>query len=301
PNFGTNGDLTGNPWWGPFPPNIQVVGAENGITPHSGTNMARGVGFTGPADFDQDYFNLGYRLNNTNGGFGFTGNYFLDWWFYDAVGQGTNGSATNYCDYIALGNYGAVPINTDAPANDSAGNSVSQRMSIGATSNESAGYDSTKYQMRFIGIPGYNGGGWANLPNVRSVGWHHARMEVLPPLGDGTSDAAFYCDDMVNPAFRGNTINNTVNVIELNGRFGTISAYFDDITFDVLPPPTLSISQVGTNVVVTWANSFILQSNTDLTGNTPFSDVLDGNNNYVTSPYTNSLAAGSQMYFRLRN
>src|SRR5581483_1576899 len=160
PNFGTNGDLTGNPWWGPFPPNIQVVGAENGITPHSGTNMARGVGFTGPADFDQDYFNLGYRLNNTNGGFGFTGNYFLDWWFYDAVGQGTNGSATNYCDYIALGNYGAVPINTDAPANDSAGNSVSQRMSIGATSNESAGYDSTKYQMRFIGIPGYNGGGW---------------------------------------------------------------------------------------------------------------------------------------------
>src|SRR5690349_19418510 len=40
PNEGTNGGA--NPWFGGNPPNIRVVGAENGVTPHGGTNMIRG-------------------------------------------------------------------------------------------------------------------------------------------------------------------------------------------------------------------------------------------------------------------
>src|SRR3982751_4634126 len=62
PNAAPNG--SGNPWFGPAPPNARVVGADstNGptVTPHSGNNMIRG---SAPTDLDQNWYNLAYRLN----------------------------------------------------------------------------------------------------------------------------------------------------------------------------------------------------------------------------------------------
>src|SRR3954468_9661987 len=79
PNAAPNG--SGNPWFGPAPPNGRVVGADstNGptVTPHSGNNMIRG---SAPSDLDQNWYNLAYRLN---GGNPFSGNVQFDWWFYD--------------------------------------------------------------------------------------------------------------------------------------------------------------------------------------------------------------------------
>src|SRR5439155_22833441 len=55
PNAAPNG--SGHPWVGIATlPNIYVVGTEGGVTPHSGTNMIRGL--SGGGDFDQVYYNL---------------------------------------------------------------------------------------------------------------------------------------------------------------------------------------------------------------------------------------------------
>src|SRR4051794_31804241 len=83
-NSGPNGG-PGNGWWGPIAPNLRVVGAELGVTPHSGTNMVRGVAAFNAPEADSDYFNIAYRLNASNV---YSGNILLDWWFYDAVGSG---------------------------------------------------------------------------------------------------------------------------------------------------------------------------------------------------------------------
>src|SRR5882757_7602785 len=63
PNEGPNGGA--NPWFGGNPPNFRVVGAENGVTPHSGTNMVRGC-YNCLYDNDTDLYNLSFR--NAGGG-----------------------------------------------------------------------------------------------------------------------------------------------------------------------------------------------------------------------------------------
>src|SRR3954465_15629661 len=54
PNSAPNG--SGNPWFGPAPPNARVVGIDsfNGpsVSPHSGNNMIRA---SAGADFDQNW------------------------------------------------------------------------------------------------------------------------------------------------------------------------------------------------------------------------------------------------------
>src|SRR3954454_8670535 len=71
PNSAPNG--SGNPWFGPAPPNARVVGTEGAVLPHSGNNMIRG---SAPSDLDQNWYNLAYRLN---GGSPFSGNLQFDW------------------------------------------------------------------------------------------------------------------------------------------------------------------------------------------------------------------------------
>src|SRR4029078_11756783 len=101
PNAAPNG--SGNPWFGPNPPNARVVGVDSGVSPHSGNNMIRGAFVTG-GDLGQNWYNLAYRLN---GGNPFTGNIQFDWWFYDPVGQGAN--SLNFRDYAAVGFYNTAP------------------------------------------------------------------------------------------------------------------------------------------------------------------------------------------------
>src|SRR5437016_1542598 len=53
PNAAPNG--SGNPWFGPAPPNARVVTTEAGVTPFTGVNMIRG---SAPSDLDQNWVNL---------------------------------------------------------------------------------------------------------------------------------------------------------------------------------------------------------------------------------------------------
>jgi hypothetical protein len=227
PNQGMNGDLNGNPWFGPEigGPNCVVVGAENGIKPVSGQQMIRGQAVAG-ADFDQDWFNLAYRLN---GGQPFAENVILDWWFYDPLGAG----GTDFRDYVALAFYDTAPSDKDAPPNYNlnSGFTKIQRLSLGATTQMETGFDANYYQARVAGATdGYDAGGWFNTPIKRAVGWHHGAIRIGPLLADGTNDVFFFIDDTL--ALAHNSVTSYgYNVIEINAKFGSQGGYFDLISF----------------------------------------------------------------------
>ncbi len=299
PNASANGDLAGNPWFGPLPPNLRVITNENGIFPHSGTNMIRGA--YSPQDFDQDWINLAYRFNGSNA---YTGNIRLDWWFYDPIGAaGDNG--TNFQDYAAIGYYNTAPTDTDYPGSGSlnAGPPTQvQRLCLGAASNLSASgnngqYDPNKYQVRVVNADdGYSAqlAGWFNLPTDRSIGWHHGRIVVGPALANSANLVDFYLDDMVNPVFSHNAIlNYGYNVIELNAMFKSVSAYYDDVSFAVVQP-VLSTTRSGSSLTLTWDGTFVLQSAPDVTG--PWTDLPS-----AASPYTYDMTSGPKQFFRVHN
>ena len=137
PNSAANG--SGNPWFGPAPPNARVVGTDsfNGssVSPHSGNNMIRA---SAASDLDQNWYNLAYRQN---GGSAFTGNVQFDWWFYDPIGQGTG--STNFRDYAAVGYYNTAPGTTDYPGTGSlnTGATQIQRLGLGTVNGNAASPD----------------------------------------------------------------------------------------------------------------------------------------------------------------
>src|SRR5258706_4116497 len=181
---GPNSDGSGgaNPWFGSAPPNLRVVNAENGVTPHGGTNMIRGC-YNCLYDNDVDWFNLSYRC--ATGGV-YTGNIAMEWWFYDPLGSLGGG---DYVDYIALGNYSSVPPDTDYDALAWPA-VVSQRLSLGSFALRfNTNIDATRYQARVVGATdGVNASGWFNLTNaVRTVGWHHARVVIGAANGANTT------------------------------------------------------------------------------------------------------------------
>ena len=293
PNQAPNGG-PGNPWFGPVPANGIIVGTEGSISPHSGTQMVRGAN-GGTIQFDQDYYNLAYRLN---GGSVYKGNIRLDWWFYDLNGPGD----TNYRDYVALVDYGSYQSATDQDGSGNPGpsTSINQRLSLGATFLTGADY--TKYQARVVSAddPGIAGtSGWFNTTTTRSVGWHHGRIAVGPTQGTMSApEVAFYIDDMVNPTLVHNAISTIgYNFIEINTQFGTETAYFDDISFAVAQPPKLTATLSGVNVMLTWpGDSYTLQSASVVTG--PYTDV---GASPTASPYSYDTTTNPQQFFRLRN
>ena len=284
PNAAPNG--SGNPWFGPGLPNCDVVGTEGSVTPHSGVNMVRGIA---PNDFDQDYYNLAYRLH---GGNVFLGNVMLDWWFYDPLGSG----GSNFRDYMALVDYLTSDGTTDYSPGGTPGSAINQRFSLGASN--PAGFDNTKYQARVVGATdGLSGAAtWFNLNVTRSVGWHHGRIIVGGKPPTGAPDVSFYIDDMVNPALTHNAMQGTgYNFIEINASFGPTTGYFDDISFGVAIPPNLTITLSGNNAILTWPGfGFTLQSASDVTG--PYTDVTG-----AVSGYGYDTTSGPQQFFRLRN
>jgi hypothetical protein len=285
-NASANGNLLGNPWFGPSPPNARVVGlAETGVTPHSGTNM---LVASAASDFDENWYNLSYRLR---GGQMFYGNFKLDWWFYDPSGPGDN----SYQDYVALGNYGAAPTTTDYPGTGSLnGGSVSQRLSLGESSNQAAGYDSTKYQCRNVNATGYTGG-WNNLSTVRTIGWHHARI-IAGPATNNVATLYFYVDDLVVPAFSQlNANSGGFNVIEINSGYGTTLGYFDDVSFALAVPPNIVATKSGNNLELSWPGGFTLQSASDVKG--PYTDIAAA----PLQTYSYDPTTQPQQFFRLRN
>jgi hypothetical protein len=234
PNSAPNG--SGNPWFGPAPPNARVVGTDtaNGptVSPHSGNNMIRG---SAPGDFDQNWYNLGYRLN---GGSPFTGNISFDWWFYDPVGQGSG--SNNFRDYAALGFYNTAPAGTDYPGTGSLNSSTQiQRLSLGAFNGNAA--SQTVYEARIVGeTAGDAGAGtWFLTAVARSPGWHHGEIDVGPALGDNTNQVTFLIDG-VTALSRNSKEPFGYNVLEFNTDQGSMTGYFDDATFSTLPEPALA-------------------------------------------------------------
>jgi hypothetical protein len=232
-NAAPNG--SGNPWFGPAPPNARVVGTDsiNGptVSPHSGNQMIRG---SAPSDLDENWYNLAYRLN---GGNPYTGNVQLDWWFYDPLGSS---GGSSFRDFAALGYYNTAPTTTDYPGTGSLNGSTQiQRLGLGAPYNGSAGYDGTMYQARVVGATdGYSGSTYFNTSTSRSIGWHEGRIVVGPALGNGTANVDFYIDDMVNPTFSHNSVTAWgFNVLEMNTYYGATTGYFDDVSFSVIPEP----------------------------------------------------------------
>jgi hypothetical protein len=60
---------------------------------------------------------------------------------------------------------------------------------------------------------------------------------VGPMLADGTNDVMFFIDDLTNPTLEHNSVTNFgYNVIELNGDYGTVSGYYDDVNFSLVTP-----------------------------------------------------------------
>jgi hypothetical protein len=237
PNNAPNG--SGNPWFGPNPPNARVVGTEGSVTPHSGNNMIRG---SAPSDVDQDWYNLAYRLN---GGSPFTGNIQFDWYFYDPVGQGAG--STNFRDYAAVGFYNTAPNGTDYPGTGSL-NSPSptqiQRLGLGAFNGNAA--SQTVYNARIVGETAGDAGNatWFLTGVARSPGWHKGTVKVGPALGDGTNAVDFYVDDIFALGRNSKTAYG-YNVLEFNVDFGPTTGYFDDATFSAVPEPASILLLMG--------------------------------------------------------
>ncbi len=309
-NLSPNGG-PGNPWWGPYPPgppDLNVVGAEsniisgvitNFVTPHSGTNMVRGK-HSGSPDFDQDFFNIARRLNQSKV---FSGNVYLDWWFFDPVGARTNANASpQYQDFGSLAYYTSIPPNVDYFTNNlgqATPGFATTRLSIGAADSTNGGYKSTNYQAQIYPNPSTNTydptNGWFNLPVARTVGWHHARI-VVPAVANGTAAVSFYVDDLVNPALTNTaSITNGLNCIVLSAENGNLTGYFDDVTCDfVVVPAILSITAGGSKAILTWpGTNWTLQFSTNLAASN-FTDISG-----AASPYTNSFT-NRVRFFRLR-
>jgi hypothetical protein len=192
--------------------------------------MVRGLNTAG-GDLDQNWYNLAYRLN---GGNPFAGNIAMKWWFYDPLGAG----GTGFQDYGALGFYNTAPGNTDYPGTGSlnTGATQIQRLSLGASSSQGAGFNSSVYQVRVVGATDGYASGWFNTTAPRSVGWHQGEIDVGPALGDGTNAVSFFIDG--NLVLTHNSVEAFgYNVLELNGDFGATTGYYDDLAFSVNPVP----------------------------------------------------------------
>jgi hypothetical protein len=252
PNQAPNG--SGNPWWGPIPSNGQVAlngDTYNGpsVNANTGTHMIRAT--TGAPQFDQDYYNLAFRLH---GGNNFTGNVAVKWSFYDPLGAG----GTNFQDYIALGNYSTVPTNTDHPANINTNTlgGVIQRLSLGASN--PAGSNPNFYQARVVGATDGLAGAptWFNTTVPRTVGWHTAEIVLGTDQGANTT-VSYYIDNLTTPILT-HAISTAggVNVIEVNSGFGSATGYFDDVSvFTPVPEPSSLALMACGGLVMVWRRS----------------------------------------------
>jgi hypothetical protein len=313
PNAAPNG--SGNPWFGPMGGNGNVVGAEDGITPHSGTNMIRGnvVG-----DADALWVDLAYRFH---GGQPIKGNCLLDWWCYDPY---TSAARTAFKDYVSLYYYNneKFPATSDWPTawNTWTGAysdthpaylfwangidyALEQSVTLGGSGYDETGgnYDPTQYQIRLEENRGatYGNDGWCNTSVARSAGWHHNRIVLGPPHTNGTVMVYFYIDDMATPIYSGlSTLATTgFGLLEIVTAWGdTDLAYYDDFSFALVRPPNVVATRWGTHVTLTWpGEGFTLQSSPSLS-NPKWTDVTA-----ATSGYSYDTTAGTMQFFRLRN
>ncbi|HEX3800974.1 MAG TPA: hypothetical protein VH413_19940 [Verrucomicrobiae bacterium] len=282
-----------NPWWGSEPPNLIVVGAENGVTPHSGSQMVRGAS-TNFMTVSQDLYNIAYRENL---GTPFRGNLVLDWWFYDPIGAGTG--AVNYQDSISLVYYPDLPTNADYTDPFFFGAGGASQFALGAAKDQNGGFNPAKYQAEVATGSGYDGTGpglgWFNTATTRSVGWHHARITISAVLPTGGAFVFFYIDDLSHATMSTSApVGVGVNAIQMDAGFGTTTGYYDDVTFDLSQHAQLTMTRSKTNIVLRWPAGWVLQSAANAV-DTNFTDVPS-----AASPYTNNYSVVTHLY-RLRS
>lgn len=239
-NFGTNGDRNGNPWFGADPRDAMV---DAGVGVHLGSKALSAT--TGTAPYNcENAVNLAYRFNDGNP---YTGNVYLEWYFYDPKGA-TGGD--QFRDFAGLSQYKTSPVwsaTTDydfaAGYNATLRDYLNQFLAIGGSWDVSAGYDSSKYQIRVMGAPGSYANGWFNSSVTRSVGWHHALITLGSAKVGGTNDASFYIDGAL-VATKDTVTSGGVNSLSVYTRpSGFVSGAVDDISFGAL----------GTQMVQKWS------------------------------------------------
>jgi len=242
-NKANNGDRnSGNPWMG-YHPVDSLVMATGTSTTLSGSNV-----LSVPLGYWDcfDVVNVAYRAN---AGVNYTGDFYLEWEFYDPKGS-TGGNL--FQDYAGIGLYPAtiLPNNADYAGTDTTitalKNGETQRIQIGGASDTSAGYDATKYQYRGIGATGgYGTKGWVNTTVTRSVGWHRCRIAVGPQKGNLRNDVSLYIDDMFNPVatFESTSTDgfNAIEVMNAETASTNVAAFYDN--FELLTPGTQSIDK----------------------------------------------------------
>jgi sugar lactone lactonase YvrE len=280
---GPNATNAADPWWAlTTAPHGWVTNANNGVTPHGGTNM---VGTAGVEL--QDYINLLYRMN---AGQTYYGNFLCDWWFYDPFGTGSG--ATSSQDYLALCQYAPVSTTSDT----SSFSTYNQRMSLGAY-NGNTGYNYSNYQARIIGGAGTFGSqnSWYNTPTLRSVGWHHARIIVGIPNSSNFAPIWMYIDNMTNATVTSSGTNFGYNLIELNHDMSSAAGtgwYYDDFTFRAANDPWIIEQPVSQAVSLGQPASF-----TTVAVGTAYQWQFNGNslNGATTSAYTIASVAATNV------
>ena len=321
PNYAANG--AGNPWFGPWPENYNLVdsstlsvdGTNVNVTPHSGTKMMT-TGFPGQYNV-QLWVDLAYRFH---GGYPIKGNAKLDWWFYDANNQDLSSSTNG--DYVSLYFYGndaqpySYPFTADWPSfmTDPTGglfydngfgwnDDEYQSLSLGGSGyNQKGGYwDNTKYQVRleemFSGVT-YGIDGWVNTAD-RAPGWHHGCILMGPPRTNGTVMVYFYIDDMTHPVYAGlsGIAAKGINLLEVDSlNKNQAPAAYDDFSLALVQPPSLvANSGSGNSTTITWSGEgFTLQGAATVNG--PWTDIAG-----ATSPYSYDTTSSPMQFFRLRN
>ena len=268
-----------DPWWAlSTAAHGWVTNANNGVSPHGGTNMLGTAGF----QLD-DYLNLLYRLN---AGQTYYGNFLCDWWFYDPYGETNSSGATNSQEYLAVCQY--LPVSTTGDT--SSFTTYNQRLSLGVY-NGNTGYNYSNYQARIIGGSGSFGSAnsWYNTATLRSVGWHHARIILgIPNPSTLIAPIWMYIDNMTNATVT--SLNSTnasgFNLIELNHDMSSAAGagwYYDDLTFRAANDPWIIEPPVSQTVDLGQPASF-----TTVAVGTAYQWQFNGNNldGATTSAYT---------------
>ena len=140
--------------------------------------------------------NLAYRCN---GGNNLTGDFYVDWYFYDPIGSAS--TSTLYRDYVGIALYptGTLSTTTDYAYTSDWANCThiagwTNGIQLGAGTY--TGTPPTMYEYR-VGN-GINGGTWAATTVTRTTGWHHGRIAVGCQKSDSTNDVSLFIDDMIN-------------------------------------------------------------------------------------------------------
>lgn len=202
------------------------------------------------ANWDEDYdaVNLAFHAGN---GANLTGNFTLDWMFYDSVGGVSKGTTmTNGANYITdlyLSNFGGIPGGHELTADDPLSWDIPelQRIAVGGSNDYNGAYDRTKYQVQCVGVAGGYDSSWFNTPITRSVGWHQGQIIVGAAQADGTNDITINIDGIL--AFQGHpTVGGGFNLLELANPW--ISGAFDNISITSVPEPS-SIFALGMGLV----------------------------------------------------